>query len=171
MSRKKSRERTVFALYNALINMSIGAEVEPKIILCDAFNKNFDEIDADFKAIFVKALLNKEDIVNNINEFLIDWTFDRLSFVVQAILLTSYTEAVLVKSAPKQVSINEAVDLTKKYSDDSDSKFVNAVLERTIYKALNIPSDYPDKIKYEEDKNEELVELLNSKGIELKKNE
>lgn len=171
MTRKKSRERTVFALYNALINMSINAEVEPKVLLCDSFNQSYEDIDADFKAIFVKALLNKEEIEERIDEFLIDWSFSRLSYVVQAILLTSYSESVLVKSAPKQVSINEAVDITKKYDTEEDSKFVNAVLERTISKALNIPSDYKNPIKYEEDNNEELAELLKDKDNEIKKDE
>lgn len=58
-----------------------------------------------------------------------DWDIDRLSYIEQAIFMISFQEILVVKT-PKQVVINEAVTLAKKYCDDNSYKLINGVLDR-----------------------------------------
>lgn len=172
LTRHKIREKTVCAVYTALIEQSINdMDYNPKKLLCDAFNMSYEDIDLDYREVFIKALSQQEEIEKAIEAFLVDWTFSRLSYVVQAILLVSYAETVLVKVVPKQVSINEAVVLTKKYDSDEDSKYVNAVLERSLSKALGIPSDYQGKVAISEEKinSKEIEEVQSGQATLLKK--
>jgi len=173
MTRHKIRERTVFALYSTLINDSINVEYNPKVVLCDAFNMSYKDIDVVYKDVFVKALIEKENIIKSINEFLIDWDFSRLSYIVQAVFLLSYSETVFVKCVDKQVSINEAIEITRKYDSEEDTKYVNAVLERTLSKALGIESDYQGKVEYKpiHDKEDEIMKNLASNEYKLVKND
>lgn len=58
-----------------------------------------------------------------------DWEIDRLSYLEQAIFMIAFQE-ILVVNTPKQVVINEAVTLAKKYCDDNSYKLINGVLDR-----------------------------------------
>ena len=60
-----------------------------------------------------------------------DWKFERLNYVEQAILLSAYTQNKYMNQ-PKQVAINVAVDLAKKYADDNSYKFINGVLDNCL---------------------------------------
>ena len=69
-----------------------------------------------------------EDIDAKIQENLDNWTFSRIAKADLAILRTAVAEILYVDSIPVSVSINEAVELAKKYGDDKSYKFVNSVL-------------------------------------------
>ena len=60
------------------------------------------------------------------------WTFKRLNRLNQAILLMSCAHFFEVKDADKAVVINVAVTLAKRYLDDNDYKFVNAILDNVL---------------------------------------
>ena len=70
---------------------------------------------------------NLADIDTKISASLKNWTLDRLSKVNLSILRLSVSEMEYA-DVPYQVSINEAVELAKKYSDDEAPSFVNGVL-------------------------------------------
>lgn len=53
---------------------------------------------------------------------------DRIPKVVLAILRLSLYELAFLKDSPQSVIINEAVELAKRYGEDSDSRFVNGLL-------------------------------------------
>ncbi len=74
---------------------------------------------------------NLEDIDSKVSASLKNWTIDRLSRVNLAILRLSLSE-MQYADVPYQVSINEAVELAKKYSDDDAPAFVNGVLADII---------------------------------------
>lgn len=90
-----------------------------------------------------KVLEYLRNIVNGIKEnsdeinFLIsknlkkDWSIDRLSKVNVAILKLTIYE-IKYMQLPYKVGINEAVELAKKYGDDSSNKFVNGVLASIV---------------------------------------
>ena len=70
---------------------------------------------------------NLDDIDSKISASLKNWTIERLSKVNLAILRLAISEMEYA-DVPYQVSINEAVELAKKYSDDEAPSFVNGVL-------------------------------------------
>lgn len=66
--------------------------------------------------------------ITDINRHLKDWSFERLAFLEQAILLLAYSE-LSAKEDEKAVIIDEAVQLAKTYADDEAYKYINAVLD------------------------------------------
>ena len=75
------------------------------------------EIKNDFIYELVNGYLNNEENINKLaNKYMKDWTIERLNMVDQAILSIGIYELVYTKT-PSIVSINEAIELSKKYSD------------------------------------------------------
>ena len=66
------------------------------------------------------------------NQYLNDWTMDRLNKVDQAILSLGIYE-LLYTDTPSVVSINEAIELSKKYSDEAVTKMINGVLDKVYH--------------------------------------
>ena len=69
-----------------------------------------------------------EEIDAKISENLDKWSIDRIAKTDLAILRTAVSEMLYVDSIPVSVSINEAVNLAKKYGDDRSYAFINSVL-------------------------------------------
>lgn len=74
------------------------------------------------------VLDKKEDLEANISKYLAKtWSFSRLTLVEQAILQVSSYE-ILYTETPDVVAVNEAVELSKDFSDEKSSRFINGVL-------------------------------------------
>jgi len=90
------------------------------------------EIDNEFVKDMVYGVVTYQDeLINKANEYLDNWTVDRLDAAGAAILIMSIYE-IKYTDTPDVVVINEAVELAKKYSDDSVRKMINAVLDKVI---------------------------------------
>ena len=98
------------------------------------------EVENEFVNELVSGVIAKQDDINSLaNKYLIDWEIDRLSKVDKAILSIGIYE-LLYTSTPAIVAINEAVELSHKYSDDSVSKMINASLDNLYHS-----EDYNEK--------------------------
>lgn len=85
-------------------------------------------------SIFDGIVENNEVILNMISENLKkEWSIDRISKVNLAILKIAIYE-IKYMELPFKVAINEAVELAKKYGDDSSPVFVNGVLASIVNK-------------------------------------
>ena len=71
------------------------------------------------------------EIDTTANNYVKDWTIDRLDKTGASILRMAIYELKYTKTPPIVV-INEAVELAKEYSDDSVRKIINAVLDKII---------------------------------------
>lgn len=90
-------------------------------------------INTEFLKELVEGVLNNiEDIDNNISKYLENWTIDRLGLTDQAIIRISVYE-LLYTNTPNLVCINEAIELSKKYSDEKVSKMINGVLDKIYH--------------------------------------
>ena len=90
-------------------------------------------INTDFLKELVEGVLNNiNDIDNNISKYLETWTIDRLGLTDQAIIRISVYE-LLYTNTPNLVCINEAIELSKKYSDEKVSKMINGVLDKIYH--------------------------------------
>ena len=98
------------------------------------------EVENSFVNTLVNGVREKQKEINKLaNTYLVDWEIDRLSKVDKAILSIGIYE-LLFTDTPPVVAINEAVELSHKYSDEKVSKMINAALDG-LYKS----SDYQDK--------------------------
>ena len=71
-----------------------------------------------------------EEIDSVISASLDRWTIDRIGKADLAILRTAAAEMMYIDSIPAGVSINEAVELAKKYGDERSFAFINSVLSK-----------------------------------------
>ena len=69
-----------------------------------------------------------EEIDELISANLEKWSIERVAKTDLAIMRTAVAEMLYIEKIPSAVSINEAVRLSKLYSDDNSYKFVNSVL-------------------------------------------
>lgn len=86
---------------------------------------------------FTKKILDNfakhySEISETINSILKGYTIDRIFKVDLAILVVAIIELKYIKENPKEVIVNEAVNLAKKYSTDKSPKFINGVLAAII---------------------------------------
>jgi N utilization substance protein B len=94
------------------------------------------EVSEFAKRIFCGIEKNKAKIDDLIEKNIVGWSKDRLSKVAISILRIAIYEMMFEESIPISVSINEAVELAKKYGTPEDAVFVNGVLG-TIAKEIS----------------------------------
>ena len=81
-----------------------------------------------------------EEIDRIISDNLDSWTLERIAKTDLAILRTAVAEMFYVESIPVGVSINEAVELAKKYGDERSFAFINSVLGK-ISRSMETEAD------------------------------
>lgn len=124
MERHIEREKSMICLYQELLTHR-----DVTTIVEDIYLKPISEVSDFSKTLIFHSIANKERFIEYINNVLDDWTFDRLGYIEQAILLIACTEFdEQIAAAP--VIIDEAILLAKKYGDDNAYKLINGVLDR-----------------------------------------
>jgi len=130
--RKRTRARE-FAL-QVLYQIDITHDEPDKAL--DSFwqahaDESVDEELKDFTSGLVKgAVENQSAIDEKICLYAANWKLERMAVVDRNILRLSSFELLFRQDIPPKVSINEAVDLAKKYSGVEAGKFVNAILDK-----------------------------------------
>lgn len=85
----------------------------------------------DFTASLVKGVVeNLAALDEKITQYAANWELKRMAVIDRNILRLSGYELMFRNDIPPKVSINEAVELAKKYSGPEASKFVNAILDK-----------------------------------------
>lgn len=127
LTRSELREKVMTILYQ--IELYTKNTIEYNID--DVIKENL-EIENEFvKDMVYGTTTYLTEIDKLANENLNDWTIDRLDSMGRAILRMSIFELKYMDT-PDLVVINEAIELAKKYSDDSVRKMINAVLDKLI---------------------------------------
>lgn len=97
------------------------------------------EIQNDFINELVYGVINnKEEIDSIANKYLDNWSLDRLGLTDQAIIEIAIFEIIHTET-PNLVCINEAIELSKQYSDEKVSKMINGILDKIYH-------DYEDNM-------------------------
>ena len=85
----------------------------------------------EFTSQLVKGVKdNTEQIDETITKYTTNWQIGRMAVVDRNILRIATFEILYLDDIPPKVSINEAVDIAKKYGDKNSGKFVNGVLDK-----------------------------------------
>jgi transcription antitermination factor NusB len=93
--------------------------------------ENIEEEIKDFTSALVKGTLDNLTLINEkISQYATNWQLKRMAVVDRNILRMSCFELIFREDIPPKVSINEAVELAKKYSGLDAGKFVNAILDK-----------------------------------------
>lgn len=126
MKRKTARENAFILLFEKAIKVDETFEE----IFTKATEERSLEVDEYVKKIFFGNAENEKIIDMKIDECLLGWKKERVSFVAKAILKLATYELMFMDDIPVKVSINEAIELSKKYDDDNAYVFVNGVLNK-----------------------------------------
>lgn len=107
-----------------------------KLIYTDIINPDIDftGIDPSLRETFLDFQSEVERLDEIINKHLVNWSIQRLNYVDLAIIRYAVFELVCLEK-PKEVVMNEAIELTKIYSnldDDKARKFNNRLLQNIV---------------------------------------
>ena len=132
MKRTETRELAFRLIYSIEIQKEMDEE---QIELFLQENEIEGKEQEDYiKQIFNGIKENKEEILALISSNLKEkWTVDRISKIDLAILEVAVYEMIYSK-LPYKVVINEAVELAKKYGEDSSKSFINGILASIVKK-------------------------------------
>ena len=124
ISRYKMREQAFFLCFESLFS---DADIDE---LADNAGDARDEFLSDYAITCAKGVIaHEEEIDGKISANLrAGWKISRISKVSLALLRLAVYEMLYVEEVPVSVSINEAVELSKKYTVQDDTAFINGVL-------------------------------------------
>ena len=124
MQRKIARENAFILIFESICKNDETAQ--------EIFEKATEvrglEYDDYVKRVFFGSYENSDKIGEVIDNHIRGWKKDRISPVSMAVLKLGCFEIMFLPDIPTKVSINEAVELAKKYDDEKSYSFVNGVL-------------------------------------------
>ena len=123
MTRKEAREEAFILIFEKELNDDALEE-----ILSLAEEVRDIKADEYIKKVFFGVFENLEKIDGMISQNAVGWTINRITKTALAILRLAIYEIEFYDEIPVSVSINEAVELAKKYATKEDASFVNGIL-------------------------------------------
>ncbi len=127
MTRRQAREEAFILIFEKQFN-----SLEVSEILEIAQEVRDLKPDDYIKTVFNGVYDNIEAIDSTISDNAIGWKIGRISKVSLCILRLSVYELKFMSEIPNSVSINEAVELAKKYATKEDASFINGILSSVV---------------------------------------
>ncbi len=130
------RKRTLGREYALQVLYQIDITGEPAQSALDKFwslgaGQEAEEGLKDFVCRLVNGVVqNSKEIDEKISRYAQNWQLGRMAVVDRNVMRLGCFELLYCDDVPFKVSINEAVDLAKKFSGDESGKFVNAILDK-----------------------------------------
>lgn len=132
MTRHEQRYKAMTILYQAFLydNNNISYDIK------DIINEQLEESNKFISSLVMGVLKEKDKIDELANKYLENWDINRLGFTDQAILRIGIYE-ILNTDTPDVTCIDEAIELSKEYSDDKVCKMINGVLDKVYHSEKN----------------------------------
>lgn len=128
--RREAREAVLQALYANEIGKDEWAHIIKTVI-----KSQFRDDKETFKfaeRLFLKVV-NRQDVLDDVIQAHIkNWRIDRLTAVDRLILRLAIAEFLFFDDIPTKVTINEAIEIAKKYSTKKSGNFVNGILDSAL---------------------------------------
>ena len=124
MTRRNARENAFILIFESVCKKEETAEE----IFDKAVNVRGLEFDDYVKEVFFGSYENASKLEEAMEKHFMGWKKERVSPVSMAILKLGCYEIMFLSDIPAKVSINEAIELSKKYDDEKSYAFVNGVL-------------------------------------------
>lgn len=121
MKRTQEREQAFCLIFQSMFNSDIEEELA-------VYEENVGKIGEYAKSLFDGVSQKTDDLDEIINRYSKGWKSKRLPKVNLAILRLAIYEILFVENVPESVAINEAVELAKKYSGETDYSYINGLL-------------------------------------------
>ena len=130
VSRRKARELALQILYQIDYTNQSSRDAVPLFFSHFCLNKDLNE----FTTRLVQGVEAYENGIDKLlREYSEHWALDRMSRVDRNILRMATFEILWCPDIPPNVSINEAIELGKKFSTDKSALFINGVLDKILH--------------------------------------
>lgn len=125
MTRHEQRYKAMTILYQAFLydNNNINYNIE------NIIDEQLEEKNKFINNLVMGVIDNKDKLDEIANKYLENWDINRLGFTDQAILRMGIYE-IMNTDTPDITCIDEAVELSKEYSDEKVCKMINGVLDK-----------------------------------------
>jgi len=124
--RRRSRELAMQALFE--MDMSHDDSMARLALFQDSFKPAKKVL--PFFTLLVKGVIeNKTEIDSLIDRHSSNWKLSRISCVDRNIIRVAVFEILFCQDIPAKVSINEAIDIGKKFSTEESGAFINGILD------------------------------------------
>ncbi len=124
MTRREAREQAFVLLFEKSFNPQ--ADMSELMELAKEFGVYEEDEYSD--SVVHAACENMQAIDEQISNYARGWKINRIPKVSLAVIRLALTEILYLDDIPSGVSINEAVELAKKYASPEDASFVNGIL-------------------------------------------
>lgn len=129
INRRTLRESVLKAVYAILLSNDDAAHVIATQIKPEAKEKE----DLQFaEKLFLATVRNGKSYDTYIESRIQNWELSRIALVDKIVLRMAICELLTFEDIPTKVTINEAIELAKKYSTAKSGKFVNGVLDGVL---------------------------------------
>ena len=125
-SRRKSRELALQALFD--MDMSQNNSEERIELFCRNFTPP-NKVLPFFQGLILGVKKNKNEIDSLIEKFSSNWKISRISCVDRNVMRIAVYEMLYCEDIPSKVSINEAIEIGKKYGAEDSGSFINGILD------------------------------------------
>ena len=127
--RRRARELALQALYQIEMN-----EVDSEDIISSLSGiKGLDETPEviDFSRVLIEGVKGQQEKIDRIiEEHSEHWKLSRMSYIDRNILRIAVYELLFLEDIPDKVTINESIDIGKKYGTEDSGSFINGILDR-----------------------------------------
>lgn len=136
LTRRDIREKALQSLFQLSVNDELSKEEAMQQALTSE-NELVDEVETvrvpSYLDLLVSGVIEKQDEIDGkIEGHLENWSLDRLAKTDLIIIRIAIFEMMYVSDVPDRVALNEALEITKKFSDEKSRKFVNGVLANIV---------------------------------------
>ena len=134
--RRKSREFALQVLYQ------LNIMKQDAIQALTQFEANFlsdGETDEFLKRLVLGVLEHFPELDRLIEKYSENWRLDRINIIDRNILRMALFELLYCEEIPPKVTINEAIDLGKRYGSEDSGSFINGILDRIQNEVVRKP--------------------------------
>lgn len=132
-ARRELRERA----FQALMSLEYEKDIVEACRFAYLYDKDMtNDSDVELPAFLLNLVMGVEQSKNELDDKLSQylkegWTLERLTLIEKNILRLGLFEMTEFDT-PQLVAINEAIELSKKFSDEKSSKFINGILSQFV---------------------------------------
>lgn len=132
-ARRELRERA----FQALMSLEYEKDIVEACRFAYLYDKDMtNDSDVELPAFLLNLVMGVEQSKNELDDKLSQylkegWTLERLTLIEKNILRLGLFEMTEFDT-PQLVAINEAIELSKKFSDEKSSKFINGILSKFV---------------------------------------
>jgi N utilization substance protein B len=134
-ARRRGRELALYALYAFEMTKNPLEQITKEVIESEEKNEGIISFAEELAKITIS---HSKDLDQLIERWAHNWEFSRIAIIDKLILRMAISEFLYFEDIPPKVSIDEAIEISKKYSTEQSGKFINGILDSVLNDLKNL---------------------------------